>query len=87
MTSEAPPKPVILAVLDEDDAGAILPRLEREYSNDCRVARAAAADALDRLRSFEGSVSRVAVFVADVRLSGTTGIELIRRAKALVPML
>jgi thioredoxin reductase (NADPH) len=87
MAPEAPPKPVILAVVDDDDAGAILPELERAYGDKCRVARCAPADALDRLRTFERGGTPVALLVADQRLAGTTGIELIRRAKAQAPEL
>jgi thioredoxin reductase (NADPH) len=87
MTSEASPKPVILAVLDDEQVGAILPELEREYSDAYRVAGAAGADALERLRELSSSGTPVALLVADQRLAGTTGIELIRRAKAQAPEL
>jgi len=86
MASAATPKPVIVAVEEAGDGGAILPDLERAYGRDCAVyAAGSGEDALRLISDLAGRDEPIALLIADQRLAGTTGSDVLRRARLLVP--
>ncbi|HVY51857.1 MAG TPA: FAD-dependent oxidoreductase [Devosia sp.] len=80
-------KPVIVAVDDEPSVLAAVSRdLRRRYGPDYEVRRAASgAEALASLRELKLENRAVALILADQRMPGMTGVELLREGLALFP--
>ncbi|MDP8937973.1 MAG: FAD-dependent oxidoreductase [Actinomycetota bacterium] len=80
-------RPVILTVDDDPEVLRSVERdLKRHYGVDYRVLRAdSGASALDALRQLKRRDDPVAMVVADQRMPGMTGVELLDEAKGLFP--
>src|SRR5262245_6512847 len=85
MASAAPLKPVIVAV--EDDRGdSMVAVLEPAYADACVLHVVSSGDAaLELLNDLALREEPVALLLADQRLPGTGGSELLRRARHLAP--
>ena len=86
MTSEAAPKPAILAVDDDPHVRSAIQRdLRRAYGGEYRVlADESGAAALETLAELGRRGEPVALLLADQRMPGMEGVELLRRAKLMV---
>jgi thioredoxin reductase (NADPH) len=82
-----PDRPVLLVVDDDGIVlNAIVRDLRAEYSDDYRVHRAGSGEAaLAMLREMRLRGEALALIVADQRMPGMTGIELLREAVAIYP--
>jgi thioredoxin reductase (NADPH) len=80
-------KPVLVVVDDEDASLRLLTReLEARYGAHYRiVASSSAAEALDRLADLRAEGARVPVILTDQWLPGSTGTELLGRARDIYP--
>lgn len=80
-------KPVILAVDDEPAVLAAVARdLRRKYGTDYRIVRAdSGAGALEVLRDLKLRGEPLALLVADQRMPGMSGVEMLREAIGLYP--
>lgn len=80
-------RPVILTVDDDPEVLRSVERdLKRHYAAGYRVLRAdSGASALDALRQLKRRDDPVAMVVADQRMPGMTGVELLKEAKGLFP--
>src|SRR4051812_23252133 len=86
MASAVAPKPVIVAVEGAVDGRAILPDLERAFGGECAVyGTGLADDALRLINDLAGRDEPIALVIAEQRLEGTTGSDVLRRVKLLVP--
>jgi thioredoxin reductase (NADPH) len=81
------PKPVILTVDDDPQVLAAVSRdLRRQYGERFRVVRAAdGATALAALEELTLTATPVALIVADQRMPGLSGVEVLSRAKSVHP--
>jgi thioredoxin reductase (NADPH) len=82
-----PSQPVLLAV---DDAAKTLDKIERElrnrYGDDYHVVCESSAEAgMRRLRELKATGEKVAVVLADLWMTGMTGMEFLARARQLYP--
>ncbi len=80
-------RPVILTVDDDREVLRAVERdLKRHYAVDYRVLRAGSgSSALDALRQLKRRDDPVAMVVADQRMPGMSGVELLAEAKDLFP--
>ncbi|GAA3938370.1 FAD-dependent oxidoreductase [Hymenobacter algoricola] len=80
-------KPVLLAVDDDLQVlGAIDRDLRSEFRRDYRVLRASSgAEALDTLRELKRREEPLALILADQRMPGMEGVELLEQARAIYP--
>jgi thioredoxin reductase (NADPH) len=86
MASAAPLKPVIVAVEDDRAGDSIVSDLRQAYAEDCVVHGVSSGDAaLELLNDLALREEPVALLLADQRLPGTGGSELLRRARHLAP--
>ncbi|HEX7939128.1 MAG TPA: response regulator, partial [Gemmatimonadaceae bacterium] len=80
-------KPVILAV--DDDAsvlGAVERDLRQHYRADYRVMRASSgAEGLEAAKELAARNTPIALFLADQRMPGMTGVEMLRHVRTLHP--
>jgi thioredoxin reductase (NADPH) len=86
MTSASPLKPAIVAVEDEPGNGSIVSDLRRAYADECVIHAAGSGDdALRLLGELAGRDEPVALLIADQRLAGMTGSDVLRRGRHLAP--
>src|SRR6476660_1236995 len=83
-----PRKPVILSVDDDPSVSRAVARdLRRHYGEKYRIVRAESGpDALDTLKELKLRGDTVAVFVADYRMPGMSGIEFLEKAMDFFPL-
>lgn len=85
--SDQAPRPVLLTVDDDPDVLHAVERdLRRQYASTYRVVRAGSGgSALDTLQELKRRAVPVALLLADQRMPGMSGVELLEEAKVLYP--
>ncbi|QNE40985.1 response regulator [Hymenobacter sp. NBH84] len=80
-------KPIILAVDDDPQVLSAVDRdLRREFRRDYRILRASSGDeALEIIRELHQRQEPLALILADQRMPGLEGVELLEQARALFP--
>jgi thioredoxin reductase (NADPH) len=81
------PPPILMTVDDDPEVSRSLARdLRQQYGEDYRIRRAeSGSDALDALKELKLRDEQVGLLLADQRMPGMTGVELLEQSRSLYP--